>query len=147
MSSLLFFVPSLPDETLQSRVARHHVLSGNRIEADTFLDLFDCVPFALEQIVPPALRRLADRVDDEPDAALQRLLERNTLRPLFEPFLCDAQQSALADVRAMVSRLPRRVVGLHGEAHWCTCCVDEDVRTLGMAYWRRAHHVPGVSVC
>ncbi|NPT62566.1 transposase [Paraburkholderia sp. 5N] len=132
---------------MQSRVARHHVLSGNRIETDTFLDLFDSMPFALEQIVPPALRRLAVRLDDEPAAALQRLLERNTLRPLFEPFLGDAPQPALADVGAMVSRLPRRVVGLHGEAHLCTACVEEDLRTLGMAYWHRAHHVPGVSAC
>ncbi len=147
MPSLLFFVPSLPDETIQSRVARHHVLSGNRVESDTFLDLFDSAPFSLEQIVPPSLIRLADRVDDSSQAALQTLLAGNTLWPLFEPFLADAPQPEPADVGAMVSRLPRRVVGLHGEAHLCPACVEEDIRTFGMGYWHRAHHVPGVSVC
>ncbi|MFM0731151.1 TnsD family Tn7-like transposition protein [Paraburkholderia sediminicola] len=147
MSNLPFFVPSLPDETIQSRVARHHVLSGNRLETDTFLDLFDSAPFALEQIVPPGLARLADRLADDPDAAMQGLLERNTLLPLFAPFLGGESRSGLTGVEAMMGRLPRRVVGLHGEAQLCTVCVAEDVRAHGMAHWRRAHHIPGVSVC
>lgn len=147
MPSLLFFVPSLPDETIQSRVARHHVLSGNRVESDTFLDLFDSAPFSLEQIVPQPLMRLADRVDDSSQASLKRLLEGNTLWPLFEPFIAVASQPATAEIGSMVSRLPRRVVGLHGEAQLCPLCVEEDIRAFGMGYWHRAHHVPGVSVC
>ncbi|MCX4151653.1 MULTISPECIES: TniQ family protein [Paraburkholderia] len=149
MPSLLFFAPSLPDETIQSRVARHHVLSGNRTEADTFLDLFDSPPFTLEQIVPPGLARLAARLSDDPDAALKMLLEQNTLLPLFAPFLGEGSdsQSASLTAEAALSRLPRRVVGMHGEAQLCTACAVEDVRDHGMAYWRRAHHVPGVSVC
>ncbi|MEX3555615.1 MAG: TnsD family Tn7-like transposition protein [Burkholderia gladioli] len=147
MPSLLFFVPSMPDETIQSRVARHHLLSGNRLESDTFLDLFDSAPFSLEQIVPPSLMRLADRVDDSSPAALKTLLTRNTLWPLFEPFLSGVSQRATAEVGSMVSRLPRRVVGLHGEAQLCSACVEEDIRVFGIAYWRRAHQVPGVTVC
>lgn len=147
MPNLLFFVPSLPDETIQSRVARHHVLSGNRIETDTLLDLFDSAQCGLEQIVPPGLTRLADRLADDRGLAMQELLERNTLLPLFAPFLGGESQSGLVGVEAMVGRLPRRVVGLHGEAQLCTACVEEDVRMHGMAYWHRAHHVPGVSVC
>ena len=73
MLALLFFVPSLPDETIQSRVARHPVLSGT-----------------------------------------------------------------------LVSRLPRRVVGHHGEPRLCRACVKEDVNAFGMGYWHRAHHLPGV---
>jgi hypothetical protein len=149
MPSLLFFAASLPDETIQSRVARHHVLSGNRTEADTFLDLFDSAPFALEQIVPPGLARLAARLSDDQGPALEMLLEQNTLLPLFAPFLGESSdaQSASLPGEAALSGLPRRVVGMHGEAQLCTACVLEDVRDHGMAYWRRAHHVPGVSVC
>jgi hypothetical protein len=147
MSNLLFFVPSLPDETIQSRVARHHVLSGNPRETDTFLDLFDSAPFALEQIVSPGLMRLADRLADDPDAAMRGLLARNTLLPLFAPFLGGESQSGPPSFEAMIGRLPRRVVGLHGEAQLCTVCVTEDVRAHGMAYWRRAHHIPGVGAC
>ena len=147
MRNLLFFVPSLPDETIQSRVARHHVLSGNRVESDTFLDLFDSAPFSLEQIVPPPLMRLADRVDDSSQASLQSLLEGNTLWPLFEPFLAGVSQPVTAAVGSMVSRLPRRVVGLHGEAQLCPLCVQEDIRAFRMGYCHRAHQVPGVSVC
>lgn len=149
MPSLLFFAPSLPDETIQSRVARHHVLSGNRTETDTFLDLFDSAPFTLEQIVPPGLARLAARLSDDSEAALRTLLMQNTLLPLFSPFLGEGSeaQSASLTVEAALSRLPRRVVGMHGEAQLCTACVLEDVRDHGMPYWRRAHHVPGVSVC
>ncbi|WP_198530193.1 TniQ family protein, partial [Burkholderia pseudomallei] len=147
MSTLLFFVPSLPDETIQSRVARHHLLSGNRMETQTFLDLFDSAPSSLEDVVPPGLNRLADRMGDAPNSALQILLERNTLLPLFEPFLRGTPHSGLAEVGAMVNRLPRRVVGHRGEAHLCMACVEEDLRTIGMPYWHRAHHVPGVTVC
>jgi hypothetical protein len=123
------------------------VLSGNRVESDTFLDLFDSAPFSLEQIVPPSLMRLADRVNDGSQAALQTLLAGNTLWPLFEPFLDGVLQPLTADVGAMMSRLPRRVVGLYGEAHLCPACVEEDIHAFGMGYWHRAHHVPGVSMC
>ncbi|RQN37192.1 TnsD family Tn7-like transposition protein [Paraburkholderia tropica] len=145
--ALLFFVPSLPDETLQSRVVRHHVLSGNRIEAETFLDLFDSIPFALEQIASPPMLHLADRMGDGSPAARQKLLEQNTLWPLFEPFLADGPQPITTDIGTLVSRLPRRVVGHHGEARLCPACVREDVNAYGMGYWHRAHHVPGVGVC
>ncbi|MBB5547589.1 TniQ family protein [Paraburkholderia fungorum] len=149
MPSLLFFAPSLPDETIQSRVARHHVLAGNRTEADTFLDLFDSPPFALQQIVPPGLTRLAARLSDDSGSALKTLLVQNTLLPLFTPFMgedSDAQGASLTSASAS-KRLPRHVVGLHGEAQLCAACVVEDVSVHGMAYWHRAHQVPGVSVC
>ncbi|ACC76030.1 TniQ family protein [Paraburkholderia phymatum] len=145
--ALLFFAPSLPDETIQSRVVRHHVLSANRKESDTFLDLFGGLPFSLEQIVPPSLLQLADRMDDGSQAALQPLLEHNTLWLLFEPFLADTPQSATVNIGEMMRPLPRRVVGLHGEAQLCPACVEDDMRTFGMGYWHRTHHVPGVSVC
>ncbi|CAG4928758.1 TniQ family protein [Paraburkholderia saeva] len=136
--ALLFFVPSLPDETIQSRVARHHVLSGNRVEAETFLDLFGSTPFALEQIVSPPILNLADRMGQSTPAARQKLLEQNTLWPLFEPFMAGGPQSTATDIGAMVSRLPRRVVGHHGEARLCPACVKEDVHAFGMGYTCRA---------
>lgn len=135
--ALLFFAPSLPDETIQSRVVRHHVLSANRKESDTFLDLFGGLPFSLEQIVPPSLLQLADRMDDGSQAALQPLLEHNTLWLLFEPFLADTPQSATVNIGEMMRPLPRRVVGLHGEAQLCPACVEDDMRTFGMGYWHR----------
>lgn len=32
-------------------------------------------------------------------------------------------------------------------ANFCLICADDDLRTRGFSYWRRAHHLPGLNYC
>lgn len=145
---LPFFPSSLPDETLLSRVSRYHLLSGNKTINNTFDELFGKSPFPLEQIVPLGIEVLAAQLPGEPRDSLKTLLLENTLLPLFLPYLAPKRSSNPAmDPSEVVSHIPRRVVGMHGEAHLCPHCVEEDQREHGTPYWHRSHQIPGVSVC
>lgn len=145
MAIVYFFPQSLPDETFSSRVARYQSMSGNASKVATFMELFGKANFALEQIVPLHLETLAARLPGEPTITLQSFLRENTLLPLFQPFLGKREQGE--ERNSLINRLPRRVVGKHGNAHLCVQCVVEAVELFGFGYWHRSHQAPGVSAC
>lgn len=131
-----------------SRVSRYHLLSGNKTINSTFDELFGKRPFSLEHIVPVGIDVLAKRLPGEQRSSLKTLLLENTLLPMFLPFLAPNRPSSFAtNSSEIVSHIPRRVVGMQGEAHLCLDCVAEDQHEHGIPYWHRSHQVPGVSVC
>lgn len=148
---LLFFPPTLPNESLISRVSRYHVISGNRTEQLTFGELFSRGGFNLGGVVPGYIEVLAARLPGDADSNLVKILQDNTLLPAFRPFLgrTNAQQSSVgvADVNAQITHFPRHVVGMGGNAKLCLSCVAEDEQAHGVAYWKRSHQMPGVTVC
>jgi hypothetical protein len=145
MSAVHFFPQTLPDETLNSRVARYHLLVRNRSSTTTFKQLFGQSNFSLEQIVPPHLETLAARVPGEPAVTLEDFLTTNTLLPLFQPFL--GKRSHSNKHGSLIDRLPRRVVGKHGDAYLCVECTIEATESFGFGYWHRSHQAPGVTAC
>lgn len=149
-SSILFFPPSFPDETLHSRVSRYHFLSGNKTASLSFIDIFDAIPFPLDIVVPKQIVQLAGRLPGVTKDNLHSLLKNNTLLPLFTPFLGTKdtiEKSSTDTVTDSLTRIPRRVVGLHGAAKLCIECCESDAIEHGSSYWHRAHQIPGVSSC
>lgn len=148
---LPFFPPSLPDESLISRVSRYHLISGNRTEQSTFAELFDCLPFGLDKVVPPFIQTLASRLPGETEANLATIIQANTLFPLFRPFVGASEKKAAGQsptrVSDSISHRPRHVVGMMGDAKLCLSCVREDEAQYGVGYWHRSHQIPGVTVC
>jgi hypothetical protein len=140
-----FFPPSQPDETLNSRVSRYHVMAGNSTFGATLDELFGNPLTGLDQAVPPGIDVLAMSLPGDPRTNLLNILSENTLLPLFQPFIGHADGNA--SQQGLLSRLPRRVVGKHGEAYLCVQCLREDEKTFGIGYWHRAHHAPGVTAC
>lgn len=120
-------------------------MTGNASTTATFKELFGQANFALGQIVPPHLETLAARLPGVPSATLQSFLRENTLLPLFRPFLGKRGQGE--ERASLINRLPRRVVGKHGDANLCVQCVVEADERFGFGYWHRSHQVPGVSAC
>jgi hypothetical protein len=139
------FPQSLPDETFSSRVARYQLMTGNASSTATFKELFGKANFALDQIVPPHLETLAARLPGESGVTLHSFLRENTLLPLFRPFLGKREHGE--EPNSLINRLPRRVVGKHGDAHLCIQCVVEADERFGFGYWHRSHQAPGVSAC
>lgn len=145
-----FFPPSLPDETLHSRVSRYHFLSGNKTQPLTFRDAFGAAPFPLDVVVPKKISQLAERLPGEAEDNLKRLLHTNTLLPLFTSFLgtVNSHKKLSQDTSTTaLSRIPQRVVGVHGTAKLCIACCESDEYEFGSSYWHRAHQIPGVSSC
>ncbi|MEJ2795286.1 TnsD family Tn7-like transposition protein [Iodobacter sp. LRB] len=148
---LLFFPPSLPDESLISRVSRYHLISGNRTEQSTFGELCSRVRLNLGSVVPAYIEVLAARLPGDADANLAKILQDNTLLPAFRPFLgrpnAPLPSAGETDVNAKITHFPRHVVGMVGNAKLCISCVFEDEQIHGVGYWHRSHQMPGVTVC
>ncbi|WP_295754644.1 TnsD family Tn7-like transposition protein [Undibacterium sp.] len=151
LPAISFFPPAFPSETLNSRVSRYHIMSGNSTQGKTIAELFQQSSLGLSQIVPPHLDVLALRLPGDASENLKSIIHENTLFPLFLPFIGRAElmQSSSADswYGGMISRMPRRVVGKHGESYLCPDCLREDDDACGLAYWHREHQAPGVTVC
>ncbi|MBX8547384.1 TnsD family transposase [Pseudomonas cichorii] len=146
MSTIFFFPPSMPDETLHSRVSRYHFLSGNRTEKDTFSDLFGTTPFSF-YILPSQLNTLAERLPGDSECNRQELIEANTLFPAYRPFSGIAADSVITSRHTGVARVPRREGAAHEKGKVCLSCIQEDMLNFGHAYLHRAHQLPGVSAC
>lgn len=150
MTRLSFFPASLPDETLLSRVSRYHIIAGNATFTATLKQLFGNPQSDFSKIVPHCIDDLAARLPGEPSENARALASTNTLLPLFSPFLGKANSGLFdrsSSMHGAVSRLPRHVVGQHGDSNFCIQCALEDEHEHGVAYWRRAHQAPGVAVC
>lgn len=148
---LPFFPESLPDETLQSRLSRYHVLSGNRTESVSTMELVGKGLVLLDPIVPmEVIFSLAGRLPGTPEEIASRLIAENTLLPIFAPFLgCDRDTTPLpvGDRYRGLGRIPKRAAKSYGESRLCTECLREDVVDHGIGYWHRAHQIPGVATC
>lgn len=139
----------MPDETLQSRISRYHLLSGNRTENETYRDIFGTAPFAMK-IIPNRIEDLASRLPGDKSLNLNELLISNTILPVYKPFLGVSKENIeLRDesIISAIARVPRREVSAHSMAKLCLSCVQDDLIETGHSYWHRAHHIPGVTVC
>lgn len=151
LTHLSFFPAGLPDEILLSRVSRYHIIEGNSTFAATLKQLFGTPLSDLSKIVPRCTEDLAAKLPGQPSENAHALTSANTLLPLFSPFLGKANSRLVdrmeSDKSSFISRLPRHVVGRHGDSNLCIQCALDDEREHGVGYWHRAHQCPGVTVC
>ena len=85
-----FFPPSQPDETLNSRVSRYHVMAGNSTFGATLDELFGNPLTGLDQVVTRGIEVLATRLPGDPHNNLLNILTENTrvrqFEAVFHPF-------------------------------------------------------------
>lgn len=106
-------------------------------------------------IVASSLRLLCERLDPV-FSSPQMMLDKHTCLPALLPFV---RADRLAMVLGHVIEGERHpgIASSLGLAHkatksrasmaMCTECAHEDLRSLGFAYWRREHSLPGLTVC
>lgn len=132
---LHFFPASLPDETLFSRLSRYHLLSAEREDEQTIQLLFGVssnqVNFAAA--APTPLRRLANQLPGQANKNLGDLLAFNSFVPLVAPLLTSMNWND-TDLE-------------FGEVNICHQCANLDKSRFGIAYFHRAHQLPGVNAC
>lgn len=132
---LHFFPASFSDETLFSRVSRYHLLTGKRQDETSFLALFgkegNSVDFS--KLAPPSLAVLASLLPGDSLVQLGNLLTENT----FVPFAIPVTRSSVEEF-----------IGIEfGTSKACLLCLKDDEVLGGVAYLRRSHQLPAVTVC
>lgn len=152
---LHFFPSRLPDESLHSRVSRLHTLSGNLDDRHTLQDAFGSHTLVATSHLPSHLDALVSRLPEDVGASAEDFLEQATLFPYFRPFLRPAQveqcraamcSNNAGDVKIAIGLVASRIGGRNAFRFCRQCCI-EDAQRYGVAYWHRAHQLPGVLLC
>ena len=152
---LHFFPASFPDETLYSRVARYHRLTGYRDDRASLHELVGLHTHVVVSDLPSRLSSLLSRFPEGTDCTVEEIVECNTALPYFTAFVpAERRASAMAVMSSssvsglkmslglMASRL-----GGKNNLRFCRYCVDADYANYGQPYWHRAHQLPGAWVC
>jgi hypothetical protein len=141
---LAHFPASGPDEHISSRVVRYHIKSGHSGSQETFKKIFGKPPFALNHLVIPHLRRLAEKLPGDVEHNLAELEKQGTLLPLCEQF---NRRNSFAAEAHPENRPMKRVVGDPAATRICVDCLIEDEREHGFPYLHRSHQIPGTTAC
>lgn len=151
---MYFFPRPLPDELLFSVLARYHAYSGNESHKNSVRDLFGSKTICAVVDLPCNLLILSAGI---PGGAISadELLYQNTLFSYYSPFLPhDRYQLVKKEMLHCVGSSLHMKMGLTANGvknnnmlKYCPMCVKQDREVHGVAYWHRAHQLPGVSVC
>jgi len=150
MTSSIHIQP-LPGETVYSLVSRYHLLSGNASESESYSALYSSSRARINAYLPSQLQRTGHYFGLLPEA----LLWNHTLYPLFASFITPRRAQELK--RAMFLNFGSHVgekAGLPqsklkfttGHKH-CPLCLAEDLKQIGVGYFRSTHQLPGVNAC
>jgi hypothetical protein len=140
---------AFPDELLLGRLIRHLLLSGES-SCSFCLRVLGSSRSSLHPFLTAGISSIA-KLSNE-DAG--KLLTCQTLAPLFFFYLPQHASSLKEDLlrgdgaRAIRhSQLPSFCGGGALHLKWCPLCVSEDLIRVGVAYWHRAHQIPGTTSC
>jgi len=144
---------SLPDERLYSRLCRYAVLAAEHRSAATLASIYGVAHATVQCDVPSRLDALG--LFFGPTLLLDKVIEENTQLPYFRAACGPPRYARLKQlaVGGHVSRLtlatglPASYIGPRRPMRFCPACLAEDRTTQPVAYWRRAHQLPGVLVC
>lgn len=140
---------AFPDELLLGRLMRHNILTGE--SACSFsLRVFGSSRVSLHPFLTAGLSRIAEMSGEDAES----LLISQTLASLFFFYLPKHASLLKEDLlrgngaRALRhSQLPSFSCGGSLCLKWCPICASKDILDRGVAYWHRAHQIPGVTSC
>ncbi len=153
---LPFFPEPYSDELAYSIFARYHYLSCNTNFKETMKDLFGSTTACAVVDLPNRLQRLCDQLPKNSSITAESIIQKNTLFPLFQPFL--PQHRTLKIIQMMKdSNKGSRIHNTCGvmastipapkHLRVCPQCLTEDEESFGETYWHRIHQVFGVFIC
>ncbi len=153
------FDPILPatwfdDESLFSLCSRQHRLSGNRLAANTCLQLFGHATQGVAHDFPSRLGVFAERTRVQLGSAAQ-IIRAHTILPYYLPFRsADIAQRAMAAMQGSTIDSLKFGLGLltsrfraNHPLKACPACMRADRERWSTPYWHVAHQLPGVWVC
>lgn len=144
----------LPDETLFSLVSRLHVLWGNQSSHQTCNALFGDKHGGSYHDLPSHLSMFESRTHGLLGLATDIARQRTLLR-YYRPFLSEVVEQQIVDklcstnvthLKFFLGLLTSRFRANH-PLKACPCCMMQDVKEYGWAYWHLTHQYPGVWLC
>lgn len=141
------------DELFYSVVARLADRMGLRTPSAVAQFIFGLDRMTATIEIPPRLDRLIPRVLPNSPFTSDALIARHSLVPYYTAFMSEeraqpARAAVLAaDAVAAFARLSINSLQNPLTLRFCLGCVADDRKTDREPYWRRRHHLPGVSVC
>lgn len=152
---LHFFPSTFPDETLYSRLARYHRLSGHADDRDSLHELVGVHTHVITSDLPSLLQTLTSRIPAGARPSVEEIIGGNTIFPYFQRFLPSEQCSraitamsgaSTSGLKTLIGLVASRL-GAKNTFRFCRTCGDDDRTAFGQAYWHRVHQLPGVWVC
>lgn len=152
---LHFFPSTFPDETLYSRLARYHRLSGHPDDRDSLHELVGMHTHVITSDLPSLLQALVSRLPAETRPSVEEVVDANTIFPYFQRFLpserCSRAITAMSGastsgLKTAIGLVASRL-GAKNSFRFCGDCVRNDQAAFGQAYWHRVHQLPGAWVC
>lgn len=144
----------LPDETLYSLAARHHLLSLHTRSKQTTVLLFGLNTGRFRHDFPTGINEIAMRSGGKLGSPSSILAKRTSV-PFYLPWLTPDNHRALLDhsfsspqlgVRSRIALLQSSRVRV-ATLKFCCHCARSDVEEFGVAYWHQAHQYPGSLSC
>lgn len=150
-----YFPEMYQDELLYSACARYQRNIGSKVQKSHIQNLFGVRSCCAITDLPSHLSYFCDKLTYG-GMNVEKLILKHTTYPYYHPFL--PQETARSVQKYMLS-------GIHGNRihmslgisacsipkakylRFCKKCVENDLETHGVTYWRRVHQLPGVSIC
>jgi len=146
---MLLPAPSLPDETIYSRLVRHQLASGYNIS-----QFLVCLFGKRKVRFHPYLPRHINQLTIAGFGSQKKIIYEQTLYPLFAFFEPEqatklwlsmlSSNGTSPTTSALLSQTKGKCVLSLKE---CPFCIREDIETYGVSYWHLTHQVPGISAC
>jgi len=152
---LHFFPSTFPDETLYSRLARYHRLSGHPDDRDSLHELVGMHTHVITSDLPSLLQAFVSRLPAGARPSVGEIIDTNTIFPYFRHFLPFERCSrAIATMSGPSTSGLKTAIGLVASRlgaknpfRFCKYCLRDDQVDFGQAYWHRVHQLPGAWVC
>lgn len=150
---LPFFPVPYPDELFYSVLARYHIWSRNISIKDTINDLYGSKTASAVIDFPMKLKSISHQLPDVTSNKPEEFIKRNTLFPLYKPFLPQARINKLTN-NMINGGVVHTTIGVCASSisyplflRYCPICLEKDNLQYGEPYWHRIHQVPGVEIC
>ncbi len=153
---LLFLPDPYPDELFYSICARYNLLSCNKSNKDTLVDLFKSNTACAITDFPNRLESFYKGLHAGSKFTPERIIQEHTLFPLFRPFLPSNRVSVLIEamkssdkggsIHTRIGTMASTVISPK-YLRYCQECIYRDYNQYGEPYWHRIHQVPGIYMC
>lgn len=143
------------DELLYSTIARYRVHSGIASPKKLLLEVFGDTKIIASSDLPSRLQHIAGLYPEALEVTSLDLLYRNTLFPLYAPFVGEIKRIAL--IKELTANSKNSVHLSIGAAasritqpkylRYCPVCISEQLSKHGECYWLRNWQVAGSESC
>lgn len=152
---ITYFPVPYPDECLYSLIARYHVHTNNRYQAQTINELFKRKIVRASIDLQLHLDEFRENVQTVFEFSTDEIINKFSLWPFYSSFIDAKRHPEIIEAfKARNSQSLYQKTGFEAtssirknEPKFCPICFENDLKQYGEGYWHRMHQLPEVNVC